>query len=351
MTVTAFPARAPRSRRVPGLGPWQAATPGARSGVLVLGVVVSSAALLAGGCSDITCGEGTVAHLNTTTGATECVLPDSKVGIPCDPQTAKVEGGVCKGVVECGAGTVLEPVSRKCVPSGTTTGKMCMATQPAGAFCVFGSIGFLKTGMSAKGTSLEVRGYDPLAFLSDPKGAMPQAKMTTDDGTYALDGLKDTSGQALIAIAVSDASGQTYILAGSGQDKVQAGQQYKVDLVAIERTLVATWDQQAGYSGADTFEGRGAYLARFVDGSGKPAAGVTLTFNGQAATDTWYFKGDFSTLDKNQTSTDAATGAAIQRVTPGSLGNYGGMGGGTWPAVLGASVPDVVFVTTFRPKT
>jgi hypothetical protein len=142
-----------------------------------------------------------------------------------------------------------------------------------------------------------------------------------------------------------------YILSGSGQQNVLPGAGYRVNVYAIENSLVAAWDMQAGLAGADTIEMRGGYAFCFfsaVDES-MPVAGAQLTLNGSPnPMNTFYFSGARTTIGKSM-QTDA-TGCGVQQVKT-ILGTYSGMGGGVsaWEQPLGTSVPNVIFVQKFHP--
>lgn len=314
-------------------------------------------------CSETICGPGTVSRFNPDTGNQECVLPDAIKGVQCDPATASQVGGVCTGdpnkFPSCGPGTMLDTGTNSCVPTGSTEPlpKPCDAMQPMGKFCVNGVIRYLKDNTVAKGVTLEVRAVNPIDFLFNPQ-TPPQQTVTTSDGTYTMNGLADQSGMGLIAFGTTDPGSSVYMLTGAGLDMVGAGGKYRVDLYVVEKSLVAMWDQQAGLSGTETFEEKGAYLAKFIDkprgqeASAKPVAGVVLTMMGAKAADQYFFKGNLSTIDTSLMATDAMTGAAVQRVIPMALTNYSGMasGGLLFETLPGGSLKGVVFVATFHTK-
>jgi hypothetical protein len=316
------------------------------------------AALSQAGCNGITCGAGTEQKIDPMTGNTICVSTAANGGEQCGANTMLM-GGVCVGFdpsKACGPGTKFDPASKTCIGAGPTPCEPPPCPTPDAAhICVHGSVHFLKDGTCTAGTPLLVAAYDPLAFLGGSTTPITTV-MTDATGSFVVPNVTPP-GTNLIALAVTDASGMptTYILSASGQNNLAGGQTYSLDLWAIEKTTVAAWDTQAGLSGGNTFEMEGAYLARFVDKNNMPVAGVELTLgpNVLPPTEAFYFKGatagDMSTLDKTATMTDANTGAVIDLWGGHSLGPmYSGMGGGqTWPAVLGASIANVIFVQTF----
>ena len=326
---------------------------------VALGVALS-------GCGSTTeCGAGTVAKFNMTTGNTDCVA-DTVVAGACDPATATLMGGECVAdpskFPTCGPGTMLDKASNQCVPtgmSGTPTPKPCDATQPAGGFCVNGTIQLLVDNTFATGIPLEVRAYDPIMFLTQGPATLPQKTVMTSDATFVLNGLVDSSGMGLIAIAVTDPKGpSSYALVGSGLNNVAAGGKYSLGLFALTKDLLGKWDTAAGLSGMNTFEAKGAYIARFLDAPiamesmAHPVAGVTLVANGMAAPSQFFFKGDMKTISTTAMATDDMTGTVIQAVPNSDIKNYTGTGGTIkFETALGASLPGIVFVQKFHPMT
>ena len=281
------------------------------------------AALAAAGCDTLVCGPGQLKKFDDASGRPQCVEPSAK-DTPCDVDAgALLVGGVCVGdknkFPSCGPGTKLDPTSNQCLPdvvAPCSTAPPCAAADKANGFCVRGVVRYLKDDTCTAGKTFEVRAYDPLQFLSDPKNAKPQLVTMTDaTGGYKLGNLVDQSGQALVAIAVTDPGGPSmYILSGSGARNVSKGNEYRVDPFAIETSLVAAWDTQVGLAGNNTFEMTGAYLARYYTSADetKAVSGVKLTYAGMTPANTYYFKGSLATLDKTLTATDAV-GAAISR--------------------------------------
>jgi hypothetical protein len=314
-------------------------------------------------CSRTVCGAGTVARFNSEAGVTECVAPSASQGVQCDPATTLLQGGLCQAdpsrFPTCGPGTRLDTATRSCVPSGTGGGvapRPCDVQQPAGTFCINGTIRSLRDDIFATGVNLEVRVYNPLAFLSDPQGTPPEATVTTSDASFVFNGVQDTSGTGLVAVAVTAPGASTYLLGAIGLQGVQAGGRYTVDAFAVESALVAGWNQGAGLTGTNTFEARGAYVGRFIDElrgrdtCGQPVANVVLVRPGQSAPQQFFFRGDLATIDLALQATDAATGSLV---TPNSgvLTNYSGAGGrilSAWETLPGASAPGVVFVQPFH---
>jgi hypothetical protein len=320
------------------------------------------------GCTSIVCGENTEPKFDPSTGTTTCTGKIPTKYVQCDPNSTKVEGGICVGDPDkfphCGAGTMIDP-SMACVPMQGSCGHTppsCVAKP--GKFAINGLITHLKDGKFTDGEMVEVRVYDPLAFLKNT-ATPPQATLTTMNSGYCFDSLVDTGGQGLIAIAVTDPGGTNWTLGGVGQNNVTPGNLYRVDAYVIEKTLVAQWDTSAGLAGMNTFEAVGGYVVRFFDKprlmggaedpTEKPVAGVQLVagFVG-TATDAYYFKGDLLTIDKTATATDGVTGTVVQRtsgLTPVFSGK-GGMVNGmapTWERFPGGSTAGVVFVQTLHP--
>ncbi len=330
-------------------------------------ILLASAAALAAGCgSQFTCGEGTEPKNDPATGEVVCTAKGvAKTDITCDPGSATVVGGICVGdptkFPTCGPGTTLDPKTNTCIGSGPVVPCTQLPACPPqkGKLAVHGFITHLADGKCAAKEPVEARAYDPLAFLSNPNGTTPQQTVTVgDDGSYCLDSLVDP-GAHLIAIAVTDSGGgTTYMLAGVGLSGIAAGQSYRADAFVVEKTLVGTWDTQAGLS-AGKLENDGVYVARFLDQAavagddsmGKPVAGVKLQMNQADAPGAFYFKGDLMTIDKSAMGTDA-TGTALQDVPamPMPPNLYGGVGGNiTWEQAPGGSTKGVVFINKFHP--
>ena len=318
---------------------------------------------LPAGCASRECGPNTSEKVDPMTGVAQCV-PSANGGgapIPCNVDAgARLVGGVCEGdpaqYPRCGEGTKLDEKSRTCVPTGggAITAPPCAA--PMGdKVCINGVVRYLRDGTNTKGRKLEVRAYDPFAFLGDPKNAVPLAVgMTDENGTYILPSVPAPA-LMTIAVAVTDVGGPiAFPLSGSGADNVTRGNSYSIDLFAVEATTVAAWDQQLGFSGMDTFEAKGAYVGIFVSGketTSPPVAGVVMTLGGKPAVDQFFFKNDRASIDKTAMATDAATGSAVQRIASG-LDTYSGTGGGVarWESGPGTSVAGVVFVQVFHPE-
>ena len=115
-------------------------------------------------------------------------------------------------------------------------------------------------------------------------------------------------------------------------------------------------DQGAGLTGSNTFEARGAYVARFIDeqrgrdACGQRVASVVLVTPGQPSPQQYFFRGDLATIDSTLQATDAATGSLVT-INSGNLTNYSGAGGrilSRWETLPGASAPGVVFVQPFH---
>ena len=322
--------------------------------LLALGVVPMA-------CSSIECGKGTIERVDPATQKAECVPADNAgaTPIPCNLDGgARLIGGVCEGdptqYPSCGAGTTLDVKSGTCVPMGGGNPTPPPCSKPSGNnVCINGVVRYLKDGAYTKGKVLSIRAYDPFAFLGNTM-VKPLATGTTDaNGTYILPSV-EVPGLGTIAVAVTDVGGPTdFPLSASGAQNLAAGGINQVDLFAVESSTLKAWDQQLGFSGADTFEEHGAYLGIFVSGAATDSPfvpGVTMTFGGVEASDQFFFKGDRLTIDKTAKTTDAATGSSVQRVS-GGLGTYSGSGGGIakWESGPGTSVKGVVFVQVFHP--
>lgn len=329
-------------------------------------LLLAAAALAGASCSSqIVCGKGTEPKNDPMTGQVVCTSNGvAQMEVTCDPSSATIVGGICVGdpnkFPHCGPGTVLDEQTMECKSTGPLEPCKQLSSCPAkmGKFAVHGFVLHLADGKCSVKEPVEVRGYDPLAFLSNPAGTMPlQVTTVGDDGSYCLDSL--TSGTGLVAIAVTDTNGgTTYMLGGVGLNNVAPGGSYRADAYLVERSLVATWDTQAGLS-PGTLENSGVYFARFLDkpavngddSAAMPLPGVKLLMNSMPAPGTFYFKGDLMTIDKSATMTDA-TGAALQNVPamPPPPNTYGAMGANiTWESAPGGSTKDVVFVNKFHP--
>jgi hypothetical protein len=331
--------------------------------VFPLPLVLLGAMLLgATSCNRTVCGAGTVARFNSESGVTECVVPSAPQGVQCDPASTLLQGGLCQAdpskFPSCGPGTRLDTATRSCVPTGAggVVPRPCDAQQPAGTFCINGTIRSLRDDTFTTGVTLEVRVYDPLAFLADPQGTPPQRTTTTSDASFVLNGVQDTSGTGLVAVAVTELGSSTFVLGAVGLQGVQAGGRYTVDAFAVESALVAQWDQGAGLAGANTFAANGAYVARFIDeqrgrdACGQPVADVVLTSAGTPVGQQFYFRGNLATIDRTLQATDAVTGSLVT-INRQTLTTYSGSGGrilSSWETLAGASAPGVAFVQSFH---
>jgi hypothetical protein len=322
---------------------------------LLVGVL--GAALSQLQCGGVTCGPGTEQKVDPVTGNAICAPAAAVPSTNCGANTTSTAGECLAPdpMSFCGDGTKWDDSAKMCVPKAGGNGCLpppCPAD--AATICLNGCVSFIENLMPTAGTPLEVRAYtNPIPLLTGMMLPQPDKIVTTDEkGAFVVDGLTDMGHLGIIALTVADVGGANkYIYSGSALNMLSAGKTARLDLVAIQLSTVQAWDTAAGYT-SETFEGDGAYLARFFDVNGMPVPGVQLELGGVVAPNTFYFSGNYATLDKNAMMTDA-TGGGINRVVPGrgvaALGDmYTGMGGGkTWPSLQGTSRPGVIFVQPF----
>ena len=140
--------------------------------------LAAACALLAAGCKSVECGAGTVEKVDPVTTAVQCVPAVNGQGpaIPCDVDAgARLVGGICQGdpsqYPTCGPGTIVDEKTGACVPgmnTGTPTPPPCAKPSDPKKMCLNGVVRMLKDFSFTKGRQLEVRAYDPFAFLVVP---------------------------------------------------------------------------------------------------------------------------------------------------------------------------------------
>lgn len=204
--------------------------------------------------------------------------------------------------------------------------------------------------------TLAVQVYDALDFASNPTGAvpLPAAEVVVDDcGRFRA---RDVTRPALgfVGLAVDDAAGadDDHVLSGTARPAASGAVLSGLRMLVVRATTDAAWSTQAGLIG-DSFAERGVVLATFVDGDA-PVAGVALTRNGGVVeADTSYFSDTApatrTTVDPGQTAT-GANGSALMLGSPlvEHSGEGAERGGCLWSTGLAASIPGVVFTTTYR---
>jgi hypothetical protein len=198
--------------------------------------------------------------------------------------------------------------------------------------------------------------YDALDFAGNPTGAvpLPADEVVVDDcGRFRAHNVTRPA-LGFLGLAVDDADGaaDAHRLSGTARPAASGAVLAGLRLDAVTVATDTTWTTQAGLVG-DSLAERGVILATFVDGD-TPVAGVTMTRNGAPVpAGTYYFSdtapASRTTVDPEQTST-GADGAAL--MLGSSLVEHSGDGGErgdcAWTSGLAASIPGVVFTTTYR---
>lgn len=349
----------------------------ARTWSWIASTLFAALPVVAAGCQQVVCGEGTAEEDGACVPADEDSDPTQ-----CGPGTELGQGGVCvpseptvcdpdttvpvvdeaTGVVTCVGigGDSCSPELQCPAPSAgkltlcgrlvdTETGQVIEAPDATGAECD-------PEAPTASGPcSLRVRFYDALVFQMDPQGATPLAGevMVDDCGRYRATDVSATS-FGFVGAAVDDANNNgaadVHLLTGVATADAMAVPARGFSLYVTRKTTEALWDASGSPPG-DGFAEEGV-LAMIFRHRGQPVAGVRArrgTPPNVIPADDFYFSDPGTTLTTVAPAQDT-TGAngTVLVVNSGAPATHDGVGaepaGCRWPAALAATIPGVVFV-------
>jgi hypothetical protein len=325
-----------------------------RISLVVLGL--GGAAALAASCSNKACGAGTQ-EASDDKGNVVCVAVTVAHGdtiCDADGGVQLVEGNRCVSVTECGAGTMYDPASHKCIGQAQQPHQPLPCTPPgSGKICVNGTVRNLVDGSYLSGQSVKVTVYDANSFFMNPTPAPLGDGITTTD-TFHFPALPKPAMYILVVTSDPDGAPGTYQRVAIGF-AVADGQGVQVDPYALTKSQYDAWALPA------SFLSQGALFYRFFNDPLPPAdartptethpvAGVTLTDGTNPVAGARYFGATLAATDTVASMT-AARGAVI--VTAGGLSNFTGTGGAGvsgWEAHQALPIPNIVQVDFFHPQ-
>jgi len=269
---------------------------------LALALLAGGAVAGSAGCSDVSCGPNTIQQDNV------CVGQSTTPGADCGPGTVyNAVSGRCEnslfadGGGLCGPNTTLltnDAGIRVCVGTGGGGGDCSQPlpcpTPSAGNLTLCGRLyniedtspfddGNPNDGEPWK--TIELRVYDPIAFVNDPSTPPLTTKTPDSCGRFVIPDVP-RPGDGFIAVASddlndgsnTDAYVQTGIASPATAGQVLDGMRAWV----FKRSVDQSWSTAAGLTGGMTFGKMGVYIPIFLSGSAAgifpagPTAGVTI---------------------------------------------------------------------------
>lgn len=341
----------------------------------MVGALLSLAAG-ANGCKSLECGP------NTLQQGDQCVAEATDPGTNCGPGTVwNGESGRCENVLFldgggiCGSNTtvvVSDAGVRTCVGTGGASGPSCAEPLPCPAptgslVSMCGRIYDLETtapldnGNATDGEpyrSIELRVYDPIAFVSNPNAPI-LIKGTADScGRFRIvDAPRPATGFIAVATDDSPDGGDLYVQTGIAAP-VEGGETLTgLRAWVLRRSTDELWSRAAGLPAGQTFGRLGVYIPIFLSGSetapfkASPTSSVQVAIIDQGTgmrtvkEDRDFYFDDLSALERKQPSPTrsmtGANGTALYIMQPG-LGSFSGLGntpaGSCW-AVNPAAAP------------
>jgi hypothetical protein len=218
---------------------------------------------------------------------------------------------------------------------------------------------------AADADGLRVSFFDALAVATNPEGAAPEFSVTADECGYFVSadathaGVTVPTAAPLVAVGVDDVAAPDAHVFTVVALSVSAGA--KLDGIHGYATLKATdakWS--GGLDGASLAE-QGVYLAIYIDPAkpavgpyaGAPVAGVTILSDDAEQTGADFYFENTDVLVRSQAvgsqaNGTGANGSALLVNQP--IANFTGRPaprGCTWPSLIGATVPNAVYVQEF----
>jgi len=193
------------------------------------------------------------------------------------------------------------PVDAASSGDGATDADPCVdpgpcPAPPAGDITLCGRVIDLETSLAVRSGGPEIRVFDPVAFASDPDGAVAAAVVTPDSCGWFSTTVDGLLGVALVHTGPFPPATSSYQRVIQRVD-ADPGQAVRINAWVLRGVTDAAWSAAAGLGG-QTFSDLGTTLLIFADVNapalpplqGTPVAGVTATKNGLSApADDYYF--------------------------------------------------------------
>lgn len=207
---------------------------------------------------------------------------------------------------------------------------------------------------------LTVTPHDTVQFVVNPSASPPltSAGMTIDGcGRFRFVDL-DPPGSGSVAIVAEDAdpAPESDLYAPTATFHALGTNEVIDDITAVatRHDTVDQWTQSAGSPfGASSFSDVGVILLTFVDASGFPQDGVTVTQNGSVFPTQDYYFSDASLIQRynidNLLESTGLNGSAL--FANGAFTDYSGVGaemGCVRPSVLATSIPGMIVFVEIR---
>ncbi len=353
--------------------------------ILYPGLALALAAwgcLLAAGCGGYECGAGTVEkggvcqapddYVKCGAGfkvsGNQCVPEDQWVKKYCDPTSTEYKQGKCVSAIACDATTELKNgkcVAKKAAVSVPDCTKKC-GDASGSTICVSGrvyeGVGLVTSGPDSKdfikpADGVEVKVYDPLAFVSSPSTAKPlaTADIYNDGGCFIVSKVTIPF-TGFLAIGIDDkATGQdVFDFTAIGHTPTSGVNSVDLVVPLIKKATTAAWNKELfGSTGKDMVK-EGIMMAWYRDfKTGKSVAGVSPTLDGQSPP--WqgytarFFSADMSKSPHFDAKTTSTTAAGLVAVPGAPLKSYSGAKAGcTIDSGLGGSAPGALFFRIFN---
>jgi hypothetical protein len=316
---------------------------------------------LAGCGASTICGPGTQ-RKQLPNGDAACVAVSvAKGDTECDADggVQLVAGNRCVSQVQCGPGTVLDPGSQKCLPTGQQMAhEPPVCTPPtAGHICVNGTLRNFPDGSFLSAQTVRVTIYDPQTFFGNPNPPSLADGQSSD--TFMFPGIPTPSSKYLLVVT-RDPMGATAMYQGTGIGGAAVdGQSVRVDGYVITRALLTSWSTMAGTD----FDTAGALVYRFFNDPPPPSnartptethpvAGVQVIDGNinDVAAGVKYFAPSLMTIDGALTATSSSGGAIL---TATGVSTFTGRGGGvtTWEAHAALAIPHIVQIDFLHPQS
>jgi hypothetical protein len=321
-----------------------------RLSILIAFVAFGSLGASLSACGEPHCGRGTVQQQQTD-GTLKCVAVDVPEQLaPCDVDggTAVIVGGLCVPV--CDPASMIE-INGVCVP--LVREPLTCRTPSPGHACVMGWI--LDFTTSQKSTvPIHVELYDPLTLLH---GGNPIATYDSPDGSSYV--FQDFVAPGFGFIVVT--TGRTtpnMTVAGVGAQDVANGNVYRLDAYALPTADANAWgfDLSMGAQVAKFYKDPKPSPTNIIANETMPAAGVTLTKDGNLAAGAAYFNDMLTAVDPTLTVTGSSGAALVAAPIPpaGTFSTFSGVGPTaapiTWEQFSGGSAAGLVLITRFHPN-
>lgn len=286
----------------------------------------------------------------------QCVPVDDWVKNYCDPSSTLYDKGKCKSSISCGTNTELK--DGKCVGKATvkpppectlkcpTAGnKICLSGR------IYEAVSLVTQGRDSKdfikpGDNIQVRVYDPLAFVATP-GAKPLATgdIYNDGGCFMIaDVTIPFSG--FLALAIEDKEkADSFIFTAMGHTPTAGENSEGLTVPAIKTATADAWKKELGQD----LVKQGAMLAWFRDVKTlKPVKGVSPTMDSKELPWSGYtahfFDSDLTKSDYFDSKATKTTAAGLVAVPRAQLKDFSGNKAGcTIDSGLGGSSPGALF--------